>query len=300
MNQGVSQSIVNGSYFVDKRLSAQPRDKAVLFTNEVYKIIVAIIEKSVEATTSMPPFLKAAIRTMADIATVYYGRIEESLNPEGIDTSIEKNRFPANTRTDIEALWRETLKDPTVSAWVNGRNMDKELLSGFGQALPELLKEKYALRREKEVKGYSNEVRAKELEEEHKLYLRLFMLNQTEELGKKLTAIAEELNSLMVTDVLVTDKGKDMMEQTMGALDAVLRRNLLLLVPRKQEDLRREIPAILPKGRTDTTYVDIDQEAPAGVKEVRDPFRFGDMGFGSWKDAVIFYEGELAKAGVKY
>ncbi|WP_217602577.1 hypothetical protein [Chitinophaga sp. GbtcB8] len=300
MNQGVSQSIVDNSYKVDKRPSAQPRDMAVLFTNEVYKIIVDIIEKSVEATTPMPPYLKAAIRTMADIATVYWGRIEESLNPEGIDTNIEKNRFPVNTRTDIEALWRETLKDPTVSAWINGRNMDKELLSGFEQALPEMLKEKYALRREKEVTGYSNEVRAKELEGEQKLYLRLFMLNQTEELNRKLTEIAIELKSLMVTDVQVTDKGDEMIGQTMNALNAVLKRNLLLLAPRKKDDPRREIPAILPKERTDTTYVDIDEEAPAGVKEVRDPFRFGDLSFGAWKDAVIFYEAELAKAGVKY
>lgn len=300
VNQGVSQSSESGQYYVDKRQNSQARDKAVLFTNEVYKMIVAIIERSVEATTSMPPFLKAAIRTMADIATVYYGRIEEAFSIDGVDTKLEKNRFPANTRTDIEALWRETLKDKTVSAWINGRNMDKELLSGFEQALPGMLQGKYALRREKEVTGYSNEVRAKELEVEATRLRKLFMVDFNGQVGQQIMVVNKELESLMVTDVQVTDKGGEMIMQTMDALDRVLKRSLLLVPPRKKDDPRRDIPAILPKERTDTTYVDIDDEAPAGVKEAREPFRFGDLSFGAWKDAVIFYEKQLAEAGVRY
>ena len=301
VNQGVSQSIVDSSYYVDKRPSSQPRDMAVLFTNEVYKIIVAIIEKSVEAITPMPPYLKAAIRTMADIATVYFGRIEESLSPDGINTDIEKNRFPANTRADIEALWRKTLADETVAAWINGRNMDKELLSGFGQALPQVLKGKYPLRREKEISTYSNIPLAAELEKKYETLFKAFMSDMSNKvLEGQLTDVVQQLNALKVKDVEVTDKGGEMMDETMRSLNALLKRQLLLVPPRKKDDPRRDTPAILPKERTDTTYVDVDEEAPAGVKEVRDPFRFGDLSFGAWKDAIIFYETELRKAGVRY
>ena len=301
VNQGVSQSFETGQYYVDKRHSTQPRDMAVLFTNEVYKIIVAVIEKSVEATTPMPPFLKAAIRTMADIATVYFGRIEESLSPDGIDTDIEKNRFPANTRADLEALWRKTLADETVAVWVRGKDMDKELLSGFGQALPQVLKGKYPLRREKTVEAYSNESLAAGLLEKQKGLFSQFMSDMNNKaLENQLVEINKQLNELKVKNTIVTDKGSEMMDETMRSLDALLKRQLLLVAPRKKDDERRNIPAILPKERTDTTYVDVDEEAPAGVKEVRDPFRFGDLSFGAWKDAIIFYETELRKAGVRY
>jgi|GEM_PF-2901591 len=299
VNQGVSQNSESHQYYVDKRRDVQPRDMAVLFTNEVYKMIVEIIERSVKAPTSMPPYLKAAIRTMADIATVHFGRIEESFGIDGVDTTLEKNRFPANTRTDIEALWRQTLKDETVAAWISGKNMDQELFGGFREALPQALKGK--LRREKRIDTYSDEVRAAELEKQQNILMRKFMSDMNNKvLEGELVEIGKQLAALKVTDVKVTDKSDEMIKETLLSLDGLLSRQLLLVAPRKKEDERRNTPALLPKERTDTTYVDIDEEAPAGVKEVREPFRFGDLSFGAWKDAIIFYEAELKKAGVRY